>query len=151
VQIARRYIATYLDRVHKWYPFLSLDRLARDLENAHGSDEFARLTLFVIFAIAADKHDAYTSAEYFQTALSFVPPVVAQNSLDSIRALLLLTVHGIFTWNNDTVNLWYITGHATRVAVQLGITRNNPKWEFASSQQEDRRRVFWCVRACVLD
>jgi hypothetical protein len=34
-----------------------------------------------------------------------------------------------------------------RLVIELGLNRNNPKWDFGGAEQEARRRLFWSAYA----
>jgi hypothetical protein len=151
--IAYLHVRSYMDRVHRWYPFLDLSRLAKALVAPHmGSlDPWERYSLFMIFALGTPvEADPFTSEEYLATAVSYIPLIARDCSVQTVRAILLLCVFGLRSYRNDglySVDLWQLVGFGIRMAIQLGLSRNNHKWNFSEQEKEARRRVWWWVVA----
>ena len=155
-QLAAKYIARYLDAIHRWYPFLSLSALSDIVQALYGPsgisrrpDDTQRFTVFMLCALAGgDRHDPHTPAEYYRTALDFLPGVLQEHSLSSCRALLLLCLYSLrrpVSDEEDGLDSWLLTGHAVRLGIELGLTRNNYKAGLAEDEHEQRRRIWWCV------
>lgn len=152
---ARIYIARYLQEIHPWHPFLSLSSLARSLnsifhedqDEEEGPNETQRFNLMMIFALTSshNKQDPYGPQEYYRSALDFLDGALKPRSLDSCNALLLLILYSLRSSldTEDTMDCWLLTGHAVRLGIELGLTRNNYKSGMTEEQHEARRRTWW--------
>jgi len=155
-QLAAKYVGRYLDVIHRWYPFLSLSALSDIIQAIYGTtapksglDDTQRFTLFMLCALAGgDRHDPHPPAEYHRAALDFLPSVLQQHSLSSCRALLMLCLYSLtrpVSDEGDELDSWLLTGHAVRLGIELGLTRNNYKAGLPEDEHEQRRRIWWSV------
>jgi hypothetical protein len=155
--LAAKYIRRYIDSIHRWYPFLSLEALSDTVQAIYGTlpgvsqrlSAAHRFQLFMVFALAAgDRTDPHTPGEYYRAAVDFVSATLQTRSLDSCRALLLLCLYSIrrsVDDDEDAMDSWLLTGHAVRLGIELGLTRNNYKAGLSEDEHEQRRRIWWYV------
>lgn len=154
--VAVEYVSKYIEEIHQWYPFISLSSLGRTLNAIYSSDgvyvavetsETERFELLMIFALTASHHkqDPYGPQEYYRSALDFLDDALRPRSLDSCNALLLLILYSLRSGPEveDTMDCWLLTGHAVRLGIELGLTRNNYKARLTEEQHEARRRTWW--------
>lgn len=151
--IAVTYVEAYLSLVHRWYPFINLDQLGRDLisiyNNHEAIDDYGKFVLFMIFgivAMSAPASEPFTSEMYFNAASSFLDGLFSVTSVDTVRVMLLLCIFRLRAWKDDSalaINAWRTVGLAVRIALELGLTRNNHRWAFEEEENEARRWVWW--------
>lgn len=146
--MAGLYVEQYLGRVHRWYPFLDLDHLHATLaivyERSIACDAFGRFTLCVLGAIASDAiEDPHTPQEYFAGALGCLEKVLARPDLNAIRALLLIVVYSLRSWEPANIDSWLVIGHALRLGVELGLHRHGYNSRLAEDDHEARRQLWW--------
>lgn len=152
--LAVEYVKAYISRVHRWYPFLDLASLASSLSSVYSRHSYlsdtARLTLMMVFALGSGSRgsvDPFTSEDYFVSACNFLSAALAVENLDAVRTLMLLCMYGLRSWRRPgkySVNVWLVVGHALRMGVGLGISRN--KYSFGE-ENESSRKVWWSVYA----
>lgn len=151
--LAAAYVNAYLLRVHRWYPFLDLNSLQTSLDSVYtfstAVSDVSRLTMSMVFALGCGGHpDPFTPEDYFTSAYQFIPAALAQNTLDTVRSLLLLCLYGLRAWRRPgkyAINAWLVVGHALRISIELGLMRN--KYSDASDDNEAKRKVWWSVYA----
>ena len=147
-RMVQAYTKQYVDRIHRWYPFLDLDRLGLSLQALYEGQPvtpYERFAVFAVLALATGlDDDPYTPTEYLSTAISFLPRILSEPDMDALRASLLLCVYGLRSPQvRDSIDVWQLVGFALRLGIQLGLTRSNYKWNFTEQEKEDRRRIFW--------
>jgi hypothetical protein len=152
-EIAINYVDSYIRLVHRWYPFLNLDELGQDISKVYDkattiSDygNFTLLTIFGISSISKPIPDPFTSEMYFHAAAAFLDSVLSTTSCDTIRAMLLLCIFRLRSWKDEgghVINAWRTIGLAVRIALELGLTRNNQRWAFEEEENEARRWLWW--------
>jgi hypothetical protein len=89
---------------------------------------------------------AKTLAEnHFECALKQLPAVLATKNLESLQALLLVLQFMLSNPQNTIV--WYLIGHALRLAVSLGLHVENGvgTTHLDKMTLDERRNVFWTL------
>nr|XP_018999186.1 uncharacterized protein I203_08279 [Kwoniella mangroviensis CBS 8507]OCF62647.1 hypothetical protein I203_08279 [Kwoniella mangroviensis CBS 8507] len=153
VDLLSSYITGYLTSVHQWYPIIDLNLLGDSLHAMYQSREhmdlFPRFVILMVAALAPPNPDDMNDpADYFRFAITLVPSLLASKTLDGIKVLLLLCIYGMRSWQCSAaqdVNTWELIGMAMRLAVSIGLTRNNEKWSFTLAEVEHRRKVWWSL------
>ncbi|GAA5957218.1 hypothetical protein JCM3765_000394 [Sporobolomyces pararoseus] len=115
---------------------------------------FDRLLFFLVLAIGAAESrstkiesisDPFFPSEYFAAAVPFLEHLTTENNLETLKALLLVIVYAISDASGPSINLWLYTGHAMRLAIELGLSRPSSAWSFTAQEEEIRRRIWWCT------
>ncbi|OJJ42674.1 hypothetical protein ASPZODRAFT_137056 [Penicilliopsis zonata CBS 506.65] len=161
--VAASLLSVYIARVHIWWPFLHLPSLRACFQGMYQAprrcSDWHKFIFFVVLALASDVAaintdtpsptllDVNTPPEYLQTALHFFARFHDHpRDLPGLQAVVLLTIwmlnspapkHG-----ND---LWQLTRYAMSVALELGIHRHNPAWNFSADDFELRSRLWWTI------
>jgi hypothetical protein len=85
--------------------------------------------------------------EYFQIALHYFEKFQDHpRDLPGLQAVLLLTLWMLNSAScNHGNDLWQLTRYAMSIALELGIHRHNPSWNFSPEELELRSRTWWSV------
>jgi hypothetical protein len=91
--------------------------------------------------------DLNSSREYFQTALHFFTRFREHpRDLPGLQAIILLTIRMISSPScNHSNDLWHLTRYCMSIALELGVHRHNPSWNFSPEELELRTRTWWTV------
>lgn len=150
-----RYIKAYLETLHNQLPFLDSVELYRMHDE---QSEFSPRTLaarwkffklYMVYAIGAatcrisEKSTGVSSKELLRTALQYKSPMTELRSLQSIEAMLLLTLYNCRIPTSS--NVWYMIGVAMRTAIDLGLHREAEYVHLGPEDSQRRRRLFWSV------
>ncbi|KAL3485693.1 fungal-specific transcription factor domain-containing protein [Aspergillus germanicus] len=121
------------------------------------SQDFERFIFFIVLALASDEArrdqqymsllDLNTPQGYFQTALHYFERFQDHpRDLPGLQAVLLLTLCMLNSAScNHGNDLWHLTRYAMSIALELGIHRHNPSWNFSPEELELRSRTWWSI------
>lgn len=163
LEVARRLFHNYKDHILPRYPFFKVNDLERHFERAFSTglaDEHdtaeARSSNFIVSLVLAiscltsTRNDFHTvaalSERLHHNAMQTMckTTFLREASIRSLQCLLLLIQMALLL--PETINLWYTSGEAMRMAISLGLHRQSvldlsddlPSDEF-------RRNLFWVV------
>ncbi|KAJ0420119.1 fungal-specific transcription factor domain-containing protein [Aspergillus carlsbadensis] len=159
--ISTHLLYIFIARVHLWWPFLDLRHVRgcfrRVYQEPRASQDFERFIFFIILALASDQArrdqqytsllDLNTPQEYFQSALHYFGRFQDHpRGLPGLQAVLLLTLWMLNSAScNHGNDLWHLTRYAMSIALELGVHRHNPSWNFSPEELELRSRTWWSV------
>ncbi|KAL2848518.1 fungal-specific transcription factor domain-containing protein [Aspergillus pseudoustus] len=159
--VSARLLSVYIARIHLWWPFMNLRYIRGCFQQMYQkpreTQNFERFIFFIVLALASDKArqghpdlsmlDLNSPPEYFQTALRYFTRFHDHpRDLPGLQAVLLLTLWMLNSVScNHGNDLWHLTRYAMSVALELGIHRHNPSWNFSPEELELRSRTWWSV------
>ena len=160
-RIAKFAIFKYINTVHIYYPFLSIKTLKVIFNKMYSSPQeltmHDKFLVYIVISIGLDRgeKDTFMSSyvgqfkpvEYFNTAYRHLEEILSVRSEKTLKALLLVI---IWLLNTDVLkeengDLWHLGRFAMSLAMELGTHRYNPEWDFGTSRNELRNRLFWCT------
>ncbi|ETS75319.1 hypothetical protein PFICI_12263 [Pestalotiopsis fici W106-1] len=126
-----------------------------DLGSEHCDNDF-KLAVFFVFAVFAvaivirQKRDPFgipiTLADrYHKMALQFLDDAVVPNDYIGVQALLLIAMYSYH--HPTTWDVWKPVGAALRLAIELGLHKDQETTEFDALILDTKRRVFWVAYA----
>ena len=161
-RVSQYLMTVYISRTHHWWPMIHLPSLRQWFQDIYTSprtcSSFQRYVVFMVMSIGVMESqsctkdhgipDIFTAQEYFAAAIRFLDQAILGTNLQSLQALLLLTIWMTRSSQpSDNASLWQISRFAMSMAIELGCHRNNPSWDFGHAEREMRNRVWWCVYA----
>jgi hypothetical protein len=129
----------------------------RVYQEPRASQDFKRFIFLIVLALASDEArrdqqymsllDLNIPQEDFQTALHYFEKFQDHpRDLPGLQAVLLLTLWMLNSAScNHGNDLWQLTRYAMSIALELGIHRHNPSWNFSPEELELRSRTWWSV------
>ncbi|KAH3662164.1 hypothetical protein OGAPHI_005412 [Ogataea philodendri] len=157
-KIATFLLSKYIDSVQIYFPLYSIPYLHTLLANVYAHPNKLshndKYTLFMILAIASSKltnrasiHNPFISGEYFNTASRYLENILSNRSEKSLQALLLLIIWKMESnaLEDDNGDLWHLSRFCMSLAMELGVHRFLPVWNFGEARSELRNRLFWCT------
>lgn len=154
-------LSVYIARVHLWWPFMHLAYIRscfrRIYQVPRECSGFEKFIVFIVLALGSDEAgdskeyssmlDLNSSREYFQTALHFFTRFREHpRDLPGLQAVILLTIRMISSPScNHSNDLWHLTRYCMSIALELGVHRHNPSWNFSPEELELRTRTWWTV------
>ncbi|KAL2204279.1 hypothetical protein CC79DRAFT_1400490 [Sarocladium strictum] len=154
-QVGDKLIDAYYARVHPKHPFLPRQRVqflheARlDLLPAHKVDSDRKscdyATLQLVYAIGArylqlTNDDNYSiPAEHYACAIADADIIFSTGSLESLEAMLLLTIYQLRSPTGPGV--WWMVETTMRYCIDNGLHRHAPS--ASPSLDQRRKRIFW--------
>lgn len=171
---ALSFMSVYIARIHTWWPILHLQHMRSCFQRIYQAPrdctDYDKFLCFVVLALASNEAqfeecspnimDLNNPKEYFHTALHFFTRF-GNNPRDfqGLQAVTLISIWMLNTHSSNNSNdLWQITRYTMSVAIELGIHRHNPSWNFTQEELEIRGRTWWTIyslerfaRARVLD
>lgn len=158
-KIAKYAILKYVNYVHVYYPIISVEDLKLTMHNMYASPREVSLhqkfVLFIIISIGLDRssHDnelieynnQFKPIKYFNIAYRYLEEIVSNRSENSLQALLLVIIWILNTniIQDDKGDLWHLCRYSMALAMELGVHRFNPDWNFGVAKNELRNRLFW--------
>lgn len=135
-------------------PFLHkptfLDKCYYPVMRGDDANHSSAVMTYLVFAIAAadlrrlDPDSPWSSSLYFRIAVEkYLNGLLVADDISCIQGLLLLSIYGLI--EPQSVNVWYTTGMALRMATDLGMNRSIVPTDWSLLGSEMRKRVFWCV------
>ncbi|CAH0058005.1 unnamed protein product [Clonostachys solani] len=161
---AMPFIDAYFQHTHVAFPLLHRPIFLKSVKRIYeepGYYEQKTFNAFVfdmVLAIGSSSSNRFydssvSSSTYFAMAQSKVATVVSVPGLQALKAILLVSQHGIFSNLRDTAaSMWHLVGIATRMCFELGIhlERNKPGTSspgrrIVTYEDEMAKRCFWCL------
>jgi hypothetical protein len=103
---------------------------------------------FQIYARNSDEQCLRDSIQNYHYAISFVPELIANHTLEDIQALTMICVH--LRCQRRPGAAWWFTDTVLSLAVESGLHRSASAWqdssiEYTPHHLEMRKRVFWTL------
>lgn len=124
-----------------------------DLSRTHTTAE-ARMATFFVFEVLAmallivqeqQPSGRWLAEQYHKTALTALSEAGLPSNVEGVQALLLLGQHA---YHHPTLrNAWKVIGSAVRLAIELGLHRDQPQGETDFMELDNMRRTFWVAYA----
>lgn len=159
--IARYLLDAYIQRIHLWWPFLSLPKLAdafrslyRDPREMNSYDKFLTFTVMAIASLETYEEQDYrrmmdfnNPVDYFFCGLHFFESFREhRRDLQGLQAVLLLAIWMLHSNDRNYMNdLWQLIRYAMSIAIEKGLHRRNVTWGFGTEESEIRSRTWWCI------
>lgn len=156
--VADALVAGFFDRVHPDFPLFHRSTFQQRYETSwEGPSESAQKTelawmccLFMVFVLGAqalEEHDVEQSSQlqkrYLALARARLHKLVTTSSLQNVQALALLMLYEHNSGERNTA--WMLVGSAARMAISLGLHRDNTAGSFDTIERNIRRRVWWSL------
>jgi hypothetical protein len=160
-RISRYAILKYINHVHIYYPILILQDLKLILHNMYSSPREVSINekfiLFIVVSIGLDRgekdaelidyNNQFKPVDYFNTAYRYLEEILTIRSEKSLQSMLLVIIWLLNTnvLKDDNGDLWHLGRFSMSLAMELGVHRFNPDWDFGELKNELRNRLFWCT------
>lgn len=116
---------------------------------------FSNFMLHIVFALATvdelcplpEAVSRQIHRQFFGAAVRDLDMIMAKDDLQSLQCVLLLCMYGHY--HPQTVDMWYTSGLALRMATALDLHRRERILGVTLLDAEMAKRYFWC--ACVID
>ncbi|KAG7813078.1 hypothetical protein KL924_001826 [Ogataea haglerorum] len=156
-RLSKLLLLKYIDSLQMYYPIHGIPQLQSLQQKIYSQPQnmsrYDKYTFFMILAIASNKlthkdaiRNPFTANEYYNTASKYLENILGNRSENSLQALLLLVVWKLESdaLEDDNGDLWYLSRFCMSLAMELGVHRYNPTWNFGEQRNEQRNRLFWC-------
>ena len=166
--VAAPFIDAYFEHTHVTFPLLHRPSFMATVDRIYGEMGYYEDNMYdafvfdMVLAIGSSNFNRFEGAAtagastYYAMAQSKVQAVMSMDGLSVLRAILLISQHGIFSSLSDTsASNWHLIGVGARLCFELGLhlehrQLSGPKnfTETAgtiSLEEEMRRRCFWCL------
>ncbi|KAH6871222.1 c6 zinc finger domain-containing protein [Thelonectria olida] len=164
---AKTFIEAYFQHTHISFPLLHrpsflaiVDRIYSE-PNFYEANPFDAFVFDMVLTIGSSNFNRFedksvNSSVYFTMAQSKITTIATRPSLESLKVVLLISQHGIFSNLRETnASIWHLTGLGARMCFELGLhlERKHPERDLAnppqphqvSLEEEMRKRCFWCL------
>lgn len=164
---AKPFIEAYFQHTHITFPLLHrpsfLTTVGRiyDEPGFYERDAYAAFVFDMVLAIGSSNFNRFdesaaSSRRYFAMAQSKLGSVLSMDGLSSLKAILLVSQHGIFSNLRDTsASIWHLVGIGARICFELGLHLEQKQMGRASHgphqtksvtlERELKKRCFWCL------
>lgn len=166
--VATHLVEMYFQHTHITFPLLHRPSFEDKFERIYSepgyydSNPSEAFTFDMVLAIGASNvncfgESAAGASAYYAAAQTKVSRMLNLDGLTTLKAILLLSQHGIFSNLRDTSgNTWHLIGIGARICIELGLhlkrrsLDDNPNpvsvnEHNISGEEEMRRRCFWCL------
>ncbi|CAG8518968.1 13381_t:CDS:2, partial [Dentiscutata heterogama] len=151
-EISDHLLETYFTHIHPLLPIIYKPIFFNRLKDR---DNPPLLLLNAIYALAArysdrpelrkNLQDSQTAGdEFFDRAKALLDNDYDKSHITTIQALIIMALRDIRI--DNTTRCWIYIGMAARMAQDLGIHRNNEKWQpisLSHEEKEEQKRAFW--------
>lgn len=124
-----------------YYSANTVDAFIFDMVLAIGGSNFNRFD-----------EPAAGASRYYAMAQNKLGRVMEMDRLTILRAILLISQHGIFSNLRDTsASIWHLLGIGARICFELGLHVDPRRVDTSSPtrtitmEEEMKRRCFWCL------
>ena len=161
--VAAPLIEAYFQHAHITFPLLhrpsfmtTVERIYTEPGYYHENtvDAFIFDMVLAIGGSNFNRFDESTTgaSRYYAMAQAKLGSVMAMGRLTALRAILLISQHGIFSNLRDTsASTWHLIGIGARLCFELGLhveprrVREPGSVGIVSLDEEMKRRCFWCL------
>ncbi|CAG8560197.1 7561_t:CDS:2 [Cetraspora pellucida] len=151
-EISEHLLEIYFTHIHPLLPIIYKPIFFNRLKD---QDNPPLLLLNAIYALAArhsdrpelrkNLQDSQTAGdEFFDRAKALLDNDYDKSHITTIQALIIMALRDVRT--DNTTRSWIYIGMAARMAQDLGIHRNNEKWQpisLSHEEKEEQKRAFW--------
>ncbi|ODV84813.1 hypothetical protein CANARDRAFT_28955 [[Candida] arabinofermentans NRRL YB-2248] len=90
-------------------------------------------------------YNPFKAVEYYNTALRYFDSILSRRSEKSLQALIVIIIWMLESnaLQDDGGDLWHMSRFCMSLAMELGVHRFNPDWNFGEPRNETRNRLFW--------
>lgn len=156
--VADALVTGFFDKVHVDFPLFHRSTFQQryeqswdpNIEIAQKPDIAWWCCLFMVFVLGAqalEEHDAEQSSHlqkrFIALARQRIQKLITTSSLQNVQALSLLMLYEHNSGERNTA--WMMVGAAARMAISLGLHRDNTAHTFDSIERNIRRRVWWTL------
>ncbi|KAJ4214450.1 hypothetical protein NW759_010466 [Fusarium solani] len=164
---ARSFIDAYFQHTHISFPlihrpsFLATVKRIYEDEGFYENNPFDAFVFDMVLAIGSSNFNRFedsvaSSSGHFARANSKLDTVLRMGRLSQLKAILLISQHGIFSNLRDTSgSIWHLVGIGARICIELGLhlERKQPdaanREPFPASivlfEEEMKKRCFWSL------
>ncbi|KAH7142125.1 c6 zinc finger domain-containing protein [Dactylonectria macrodidyma] len=164
---ARPIIEAYFQHTHIAFPLIHRPSFLATVDRIYSEPNFYETHVFdafvfdMVLTIGSSNFNRFeeisaNSSLYFTMAQSKIASIAIMPSLESLKVLLLVSQHGIFSNLRETnTSVWHLAGLGARVCFELGLhlerrpsdgdPTNSTSPRYISFDQEMRKRCFWCL------
>ncbi|RLV96315.1 hypothetical protein JA1_000368 [Spathaspora sp. JA1] len=142
VELPMTFVLNYFENYNYRYPFINKERFLQDFSKFEFSNQtIINLDMYLLMSIGCLIYDSKNNTSYYQEYFqeksieSLINIVDTTNfSIDNLKLLLLLTIHGITCINQDLC--WNLIGVLDRAII---------KWNMHTSQDIIQQRIVWTI------
>ncbi|KAH7134493.1 c6 zinc finger domain-containing protein [Dactylonectria estremocensis] len=164
---ARPIIEAYFQHTHIAFPLIHRPSFLATVDSIYSEPNFYETHVFdafvfdMVLTIGSSNFNRFqeisaNSSLYFAMAQSKIASIAIMPSLESLKVLLLVSQHGIFSNLRETdTSVWHLAGLGARMCFELGLhlerkPSDGDPTELTSPlsitfDQEMRKRCFWCL------
>ncbi|KAF2498488.1 hypothetical protein BU16DRAFT_579601 [Lophium mytilinum] len=164
-QSAMPFIEAYFQHTHITFPLLHRTSFLRTVDQIYSDPDYYASHTYdayvfdMVLSIGSSNFNRFgdasaSSATHYSRAQSKLPAVLGMPSLRPLRAIILLSQHGIFSNLKDTsASIWHLIGIGVRICYEMGL-HLEPRYPGNSGDAQSRpvtfeeemnRRCFWCL------
>lgn len=161
-------IETYFQHTHITFPLLHRPSFMTVVEKIYSEPRYYEsnpadaFSFDMVLAIGASNFNRFGEAAagasmYYNAAQNKVARMMEMDGLRTLRSILLICQHAIFSNLRDTsANVWHLVGIGARICIELGLhlerqsidsqVHSEPEHAKSTSWEEEMtRRCFWCL------
>ena len=165
---AKPLIDAYFQHTHITFPLLHRPSFMASVKKIYDEPGYYEANVFeafvfdMVLAIGSSNFNRLdepttSASSHYAAAQTKVPRVMAMDGLTILRAILLISQHGIFSNLKDTsASIWHLVGIGARLCFEQGLhldqgqlNGRGPDLEYSTSsvtlEEEMKRRCFWCL------
>jgi hypothetical protein len=162
--VAIPFILAYFQHTHVTFPLLHQTTFLQTVEWIYSDPEYYAkhiydaFTFDMVLSIGSSNFNRFGdassgSAMHYARAHAKLPAVLSMPGLVPLRAILLLSQHGIFSNLKDTsASIWHLVGIGVRICYEMGLHLEPKRHGSLRRQDSDvtweeemKRRCFWCL------
>lgn len=160
--VAMPFIEAYFQHTHIMFPLLHRPEFLRTVDQIYGEAGYVETHPYecfvfdMVLAIGSSTFNRFEestagTADHYGRAQSKLHHVLGLKGLLPLKAILLLSQHGIFSNLRDTsASIWHLVGIGVRMCFEMGLHLEakpssglGPR--FVTMEEELRKRCFWCL------
>jgi hypothetical protein len=162
---AMPFIEAYFAHTHITFPLLHRTSFLRTVEQMYGEPDYYGTHVYdafvfdLVLSIGSSNFNRFgdafaSSAAHYSRAQAKLPVVLGMPGVMPLRAILLLSQHGIFSNLRDTsASIWHLIGIGVRICYEMGLHLEpkrsadflNAQTRLVTFEEEMNRRCFWCL------
>ncbi|KAL5324738.1 hypothetical protein ACEPPN_009286 [Leptodophora sp. 'Broadleaf-Isolate-01'] len=167
-RIATPFVEAYFQHTHITFPLLHRPSFLQTVELIYGdpdyydSHAYESFVFDMVLVIGGSNINLFeesvaSTTKHYMRAQAKLPKVLGMKGLLPLKAILLLSQHGIFSNFRDTsASIWHLVGIGARLCFEMGL-HLEPKpshgqhkptsmgTRHVTLEEEMRKRCFWCL------
>ncbi|CAG8790450.1 15269_t:CDS:2 [Gigaspora margarita] len=151
-EISDHLLETYFTHIHPLLPIIYKPIFFNRLKDRNNPPFLLLNAIYALAARYSDRpelrkviQDSQTAGdEFFDRAKALLDNDYDKSHITTIQALIIMAIRDIRI--DNTTRSWIYIGMAARMAQDLGIHRNNEKWQpisLSHEEKEEQKRAFW--------